>query len=46
MRARYRKSQMRHQLIEPGEINRYEFRTFTFVARRVAKGSRLRLVLI
>jgi len=46
MRARYRESQMRQKLIEPGEINRYEFRTFTFVARRVAKGSRLRLVLM
>jgi predicted acyl esterase len=32
-------------LVKPGEINRYEFSGFTFFSRRIAKGSRLRLVL-
>lgn len=30
---------------KPGEINRYEFSGFTWFSRRIAKGSRLRLVL-
>ena len=30
-------------LATPGEIERYDFDRFTFVARRIAKGSRLRL---
>lgn len=31
-------------MVKPGEINRYEFSRFTFFSRRIAKGSRLRLV--
>ncbi len=45
MRARYRDSLTQEKLVQPGEINRYEFNGFTFFSRRVAKGSRLRLVL-
>jgi len=44
LRARYRDSST-GKLVKPGEINRYEFNGFTFFSRRVAKGSRLRLVL-
>ena len=46
MRARYRESLRQEKLIRPGEINRYDFQTFTFFSRRIAKGSRLRLLLI
>ena len=45
MRARHRESLQSEKLARPGEINRYEFRTFPFIARRIASGSRLRLVL-
>jgi hypothetical protein len=45
MRARYRESLRQEKLVTPGEINRYEFNSFTFFSRRIAKGSRLRLVL-
>jgi uncharacterized protein len=45
MRARYRESLTQEKLVKPGEINRYEFDTFQFFSRRIAKGSRLRLVL-
>ena len=45
MRARYRESLRQEKLVKPGEINRYEFNTFTFFSRRIAKGSRLRLLL-
>jgi putative CocE/NonD family hydrolase len=44
MRARYRESLRQEKLVKPGEINRYEFKTFTYFSRRLAKGSRLRLV--
>lgn len=43
IRARYRKSLREAQLVKPGAIERYDFDHFSFVARRVAKGSRLRL---
>jgi uncharacterized protein len=46
MRARYRDSLSRETLVNPGEIDAYEFGGFTFVARRVSKGSRLRIALI
>jgi uncharacterized protein len=42
--ARYRESDRKEKLIKPGEINRYEFNSFPFFSRRIAKGSRLRLV--
>jgi predicted acyl esterase len=45
LRARYRESSSTEKLVKPGEINRYEFSAFTFFSRRIAKGSRLRLVL-
>jgi uncharacterized protein len=45
MRARYRDSAVTERLAKPGEIYRYEFSGFTFFSRRIAKGSRLRLVL-
>jgi putative CocE/NonD family hydrolase len=45
MRARYRESLRQERLVKPGEVNRYVFTGFNFVARRLAKGSRLRLVL-
>ena len=45
MRARYRESLRQEKLVKPGEINRYEFNSFRFFSRRIAKGSRLRLVL-
>jgi len=44
MRARYRASLRGEQLIKPGEAVRYEFSTFRFFSRRIAKGSRLRLL--
>ena len=46
MRARYRDSLKQERLIKPGEINSYEFASFTFVGRKVSKDSRLRLVLM
>ena len=45
MRARYRESLSKETLVRPGEINRYVFDTFTYFSRRIAKGSRLRLIL-
>jgi predicted acyl esterase len=45
MRARYRESLTKERLVKPGEINRYEFNTFQFFSRRIARGSRLRLIL-
>jgi hypothetical protein len=45
MRARYRDSLTQAKLVKPGEINQYEFTRFNFFSRRIAKGSRLRLVL-
>jgi len=45
MRARYRESLREEKLIVPGEINQYTFDGFTFFSRRVAKGSRLRLII-
>jgi putative CocE/NonD family hydrolase len=45
MRARYRDSLTEEKLVMPDEINRYEFDSFQFFSRRIAKGSRLRLLL-
>ena len=45
LRARYRESARSETLVTPGVITRYEFDKFTFFSRRIAKGSRLRLVL-
>ncbi len=43
MRARYRESLREEKLVTPGKIENYVFDNFTFFARRIAKGSRLRL---
>jgi len=45
LRARYRESQRQQKLVDPGEVNQYTFDSFTFFSRRIAKGSRLRLVI-
>jgi putative CocE/NonD family hydrolase len=45
LRARYRQSQQQGQLVKPGAIEPYEFDGFRWMARRLAKGSRLRLVI-
>jgi uncharacterized protein len=45
LRSRHRDSAATEKLAKPGEINRYEFDGVTFFSRRIAKGSRLRLVL-
>ncbi len=45
LRARYRESLTWEKLVRPGEVNRYEFNGFPFFSRRIAKGSRLRLLL-
>jgi putative CocE/NonD family hydrolase len=44
LRARYRGGLREEKLIETREPLRYDFRGFTFISRRIAKGSRLRLV--
>jgi putative CocE/NonD family hydrolase len=44
LRARYRTSLDKETLIKAGEILRYDFNGFTWTARRLQKGSRLRLV--
>src|SRR5215467_13292765 len=44
-RARYRESLSEEKLVKPREINPYVFDDFPFFSRRIAKGSRLRLVL-
>ncbi len=43
-RARYRKDLRTAEAVTPNRIERYEFDGFDFVARRMPKGSRLRLV--
>jgi hypothetical protein len=45
LRARYRESNRVEKLVEPGEINLYSFDGFTFFSRRIARGSRLRLII-
>jgi putative CocE/NonD family hydrolase len=45
LRARYRNSFREPQLAKPGVVERYDFEHFTFAARRIVKGSRLRLVI-
>ena len=44
MRARYRESPREAKPVPIGKIEKYVFDNFTFFSRRVAKGSRLRLV--
>ena len=45
IRARHRNSREIEELATPGEVNLYRFDGFQFLAREVAKGSRLRLIL-
>ena len=45
LRARYRESLREEKLVVPGEINQYTFEGFTFFSRRIAKGSRLRIII-
>jgi len=45
LRARYRTSTREAHLVEKGKIERYDFDHFTFVARRLQAGSRLRLII-
>ena len=45
LRARYRLSLREAQLVTTSEPLRYDFERFTFVARRLRKGSRLRLLI-
>jgi putative CocE/NonD family hydrolase len=45
LRARYRESLRKESLVKPGAVERYEFNGFLFFARRLAIGSRLRLVI-
>jgi putative CocE/NonD family hydrolase len=45
LRARYRKSVREPALVKPGAIERYDFKGLGFIARRIPKGSRLRLAI-
>jgi putative CocE/NonD family hydrolase len=45
LRARYRESLSQERLVVPGAVERYDFGRFTWFARRIGKGSRLRLVI-
>jgi uncharacterized protein len=44
LRARYRRALREETPATPGEIDRYDFEGFTFFARRLARGSRMRLL--
>jgi putative CocE/NonD family hydrolase len=44
IRARYRNSLRKAEFAKAGAIERYDFKHFTFFARRIGEGSRLRLV--
>ncbi len=44
MRARYRESLREEKLVVAGKMEEYAFGNFTFFARQIAKGSRLRLM--
>ena len=45
LRARYRESLYEERLVTPGEINCYVLQPFSYISRRIAQGSRLRLVI-
>lgn len=45
LRARYRDSLRQERLVEPGKIEQVVFSGFTFFSRRMARGSRLRLLI-
>jgi putative CocE/NonD family hydrolase len=46
MRARHRTSPREEVLVEPGELERYRFERFNFVARRLVAGSVVRLLIV
>jgi uncharacterized protein len=45
IRARYRRDPRNAVLVNPGEVDRYDFDRFPFVAREIAAGSRIRLAI-
>ena len=45
MRARYRKTLRKENLVQKGKIEPYEFKSFYFFSRRLTKLSRLRLII-
>ncbi|WP_430391591.1 CocE/NonD family hydrolase [Dyella sp. 20L07] len=45
LRARYRKGLREPALVKPGVIERYDFNGWPFIARRIGKGSQLRLAI-
>jgi putative CocE/NonD family hydrolase len=44
MRARYRNSLSKPELVKPGDINLYDIRLMLYFVRKLDKGSRLRLI--
>ncbi len=44
LRARFRNSLEKAELVRSGEVDLYEFDTFHFTSRKILKGSRIRLV--
>ena len=44
LRARYRNSLEKEELIVPGRIYKYDFQTSYFIVRKIKKGSRLRFI--
>jgi len=44
-RARYRQGLRQPERVKPGALERYDFDHFNFIARRIGKGSRLRLAI-
>jgi putative CocE/NonD family hydrolase len=46
LRARYRKSLRQAELVTPGKVENYRFDHFNFIARTLAAGSCVRLVLV
>lgn len=45
LRARYKDDLGKAKLLQPGEINLFHFKNFTFISRVIEKGSRLRLII-
>ncbi|UCH96203.1 MAG: CocE/NonD family hydrolase [Candidatus Aminicenantes bacterium] len=45
MRARYRNSLSKPELVKPGKIHLYPFDKFDFFSRKITKGSRFRLII-
>lgn len=45
MRARYRNDPRKAELVTPGKAELHDFNNFSFIAHRIGKGSRLRLMI-